>query len=95
MVTHWAMGWWQTQRWGQNLAVMSAVEALPRSLFLGWCTNLPLLKMGVLAAKVPPSLQTAIRPREAAPQPPPGHGQWLTDIAAQMLAPCCGVGAPL
>ena len=81
MVTHWAMGWWQTQRWGQNLAVMSAVEALPRSLFLGWCTNLQLLKMGVLAAKVPPSLQTAIRPREAAPQPPPElqFASWNSD----------------
>lgn len=55
--------------------------------FLGWCTNLQLLKMEMLAAKVPPSLQTAIRPKEVTPQPPPGHGQRLTDTAAQMLAP--------
>lgn len=73
---------------------MSAVEALPRSLFLGWCTNPQLLKMEVLAAKVPPSLQTAIRPREVAPQPPPGHRQWLTDSSTD-AGPCHGVGAPL
>ena len=72
--THWATGWWQTQRWGQNLAVMSGVEALPRSPFPGWCTHLQLLKMEVLAAEVPPSLQNCHQAKES--RPPTASRTW-------------------
>lgn len=74
---------------------MSVVEALPRSPFLGWCTHLQLLKMEVLAAEVPASLQNCHQAKESRPQPLPGRGQWLTDTAAQMLVPCREGGAAL